>query len=187
MAICDVVVEIDGLAGVFLHEPFVDIRSVLGVDVEARPSDPSEAHRLFATREGGHEPTRGHLEVVFALSILGNGNWKTVGDYYEMLSACGVLEMGEAGVGGGGWNGHGETVLGGEWRSLWVWEDFQRRSVIYLAYSPDADPDYEDSSDISPFPYPVFHSKLLQTQANRGFRPRVIFPVRVKFFFRANV
>jgi len=50
VAIRDVVVEVDGLAGVLLHEPLVDMSSVLGVDVETWPSDPSEGHRLFATR-----------------------------------------------------------------------------------------------------------------------------------------
>jgi len=106
VAIRDIVVEVDGLAGVLFHELLVDIRSIFGVDVETRPPDPSEGHRLFATRQGGHEATRGHLEVEFALCILGYGDWETVGDHDEMLRVCDVWDLGEVCLGGGSWNGH---------------------------------------------------------------------------------
>ena len=85
MAIRDVVVEINGLAGVFLREDLVDVRSVLWVDVETWPTYPSEGHRLFAAGKGGYEAARGHLEAEFALGILGDGDWETVGDHDEVL------------------------------------------------------------------------------------------------------
>ena len=111
VAIRDIVVEIDGLTGVVLHESLVDIGPVLGVDVEARPSNPSEGHRFFATRQGGYETTRGHFEVVFAVRILGDGDWETVGDHDEVLGVGDVWDLREVRLRGGSWNGHNEMIL----------------------------------------------------------------------------
>lgn len=43
MAVGDVVFEVDGLAGILLHEALVYKWAVLRRDEEARPSDPSKA------------------------------------------------------------------------------------------------------------------------------------------------
>ena len=163
VAIRDIVVEVDGLAGVFLHEYLVDVRSVLRVDVETRPSNPSESHGLFATGKGGYETTRGHLEVVLPLGILGNCDWETVGDNDEVLGPGNVWDPGEACVGGGSWDGHneGSVVGGGEIGETFGSGDFQRCSVIYLAYIRQAlVPDTEDNPDISLFPYPAIGSRI---------------------------
>ena len=85
MTVCDVVVEVDCLTRVLLHKALVNYGSVLWGDVETRPANPSKTHRLFCSGEGGDEAARGHFEVVFALIILGDGNWKTIGDHDEML------------------------------------------------------------------------------------------------------
>lgn len=84
VAVCDVVVEVDSLAGVLIHEAAVDEGSVLGGDEEARPADPGEGHGFFAAGEGGDEPAGGHLEVVLALGILVDGDGETVGDDDEV-------------------------------------------------------------------------------------------------------
>ena len=85
VTVCDVIVEVYCLTRVLLQKALVDYGSVLWGDVETRPADPSETHRLFCSGEGGDEAARGHFEVVFTLIILGNGNRKTIGDHDEML------------------------------------------------------------------------------------------------------
>ena len=183
VAIRDVVVEVDGLAGVLLHEPLVDVSSVLGIDVETRPSDPSEGHGLFATREGGYETTRGHLEVVLAFGILGDGNWEAVRDHDEVLRVGDVWDLGEARVGGGRWNGHNETILGEIGEAFGYWRDFQRRLVFYLGlFSSGADHNCGDNPDISPFPYPIFHSAIPTDSNKSRFLSLCYLSVRVIFF-----
>jgi hypothetical protein len=52
MAVCDVVIEIDGLAGIFFHQPLVYERPVFGGNEETRPADPGEIEGLLESREG---------------------------------------------------------------------------------------------------------------------------------------
>ena len=85
VAVGDVVIEVYCLTRVLLHETLVDYRPVLGRDIETRPTDPSEAHRLLRAGKGGDESAGGHFEVIFALGILCDGDWKSVGDDDEML------------------------------------------------------------------------------------------------------
>ena len=85
VTVCDIVVEVYCLTRVLLQKALVDYGSVLWGDVETRPADPSETHRLFCSGEGRDEAARRHFEVVFTLIILGDGNRKTVGDHDEML------------------------------------------------------------------------------------------------------
>jgi hypothetical protein len=85
VTVCDVIVEVYCLTRVLLHKTLVDYESVLWGDIETRPANPSETHRLFGSGEGGDEAARGHFEVVFALIILGDGNRKTIGNHDEML------------------------------------------------------------------------------------------------------
>jgi hypothetical protein len=85
VAVGDVVVEVYCLTRVLLHEALVDYVPVLGRDIQTRRTDPSGAHRLLRAGEGGDESAGGHFEVVFALGIPCDGNWKTAGDDNEML------------------------------------------------------------------------------------------------------
>jgi hypothetical protein len=85
VTICNVVVEVYCLTRVLFHKTLVDYGPFLWGDVETRPADPSEAHRLFRSGEGGDKAARGHFEVVFTLSILCDGNWKTIGDDDEVF------------------------------------------------------------------------------------------------------
>lgn len=78
VAVCELVVEIDCLAGVLLHEPAVDDLAVLLWDVEARPADPGEVELLLAARERRDEAARAHLEVVLARGILGDRDGQTI-------------------------------------------------------------------------------------------------------------
>lgn len=86
MAVSNIIVEVDCLAGVFIHEALVDIWTILWRDKEPRPTDPGEVQRLFEAREGRYKSTRGHLEVVFTRSILGDRYRQPVGDDDEMGS-----------------------------------------------------------------------------------------------------
>ena len=109
VTVCDVVVEVYCLTRVLFLKALVDDDPFLWGDVETRPADPSETHRLFRSGEGGDKSARGHFEVVFTLRILCDGNRKTIGDYDEMF-------WGGFGAGGVGmrkrgvycWRGHGE-------------------------------------------------------------------------------
>lgn len=112
MTICDVVVEVDGLAGVLVHEAFIDDGTILWGDEEAGPADPGERHGFLGAGEGGDESTGGHFEVVFALGIFGDGDGETVGDDDEML----VLVDVEIGVRDSAWDGHDGGSSGGGWR-----------------------------------------------------------------------
>ena len=78
VAVCDVVVEVDGLARVLLLQTFVDDGTVLGRNEEAGPANPGELHGLLAAREGGDESAGGHLEVVLAIAVLCDCNGQTV-------------------------------------------------------------------------------------------------------------
>jgi hypothetical protein len=110
VAVGDVVVEVDGLARVLLLEALVDDRPVLGRDVEAGPADPGEGHGLFAAREGRDEPAGGHLEVVRAGRILGDGDRQPVGDDDEVRRRAKVGGAHRVGGGaGGGLGGHLRT------------------------------------------------------------------------------
>lgn len=51
VSVCDVIVEIDGLAGVLLHQPLVDDGAILWRNEETRPANPGEGHGLFAAGE----------------------------------------------------------------------------------------------------------------------------------------
>jgi hypothetical protein len=81
--VSEVVIEVDGLTGILLHETTVDKRTVLERDIETRPADPGKIHRLLAAREGGDEATRGHFEVVLARRILADGDGKAIADDNE--------------------------------------------------------------------------------------------------------
>jgi hypothetical protein len=83
----EIVVEIDGLTGILFHEPLVDYWPVLDRDVESWPTYPCEGHGLFAARQCGDEASRGHLEMVFALCILGDRDREPVGHDDETLFA----------------------------------------------------------------------------------------------------
>ena len=90
MLVGDVVCEVDGLARVLVLEPLVDERAVLERDEKAGPADPGEGEGLFAAAEGGDEAARGHLEVVLAVRILGDGDGEAVGDDDEVLGCAKV-------------------------------------------------------------------------------------------------
>ena len=102
VTVCDVVVEVYCLTRILLHKTLVDYESVFWGNVETRPADPGETHRLFCSREGGDEAARGHFEVIFALIILGDGNRKAIGDHDEMLFwrgfGAGGVGLGRRGV-----------------------------------------------------------------------------------------
>ena len=83
--VCDIVVEIDGQAGILFHEPLVDDGAVLVGDEEARPSNPSKVDGSLEAREGRYETSRGHFKVIFALCILGDCDGEAIGDDYEVL------------------------------------------------------------------------------------------------------
>ena len=106
----DVVVEVYCLTRVLFHKTLVDYGSILRGNVETRPADPSETHRLFCSREGGDETTRGHFEVIFTLIILCYGNRKTIGDHDEMLfwRGFGAGGVGLRRRGVDSWRRHGE-------------------------------------------------------------------------------
>ena len=110
VTVCDVVVEVYCLTRVLFHKTLVDYDSVLWRDVEPRPADPSETHRLFGSGEGGDEAARRHFEVVFALIILGDGDRKTIGDHDEMLfwRGFGAGGVGLRRRGVDSWRRHGE-------------------------------------------------------------------------------
>lgn len=78
MTVGHVVIEVDSLAGVFLHKSAVNDRPVFDWDVEARPSDPSEGHGFLAAGKSGYETARRHLEVVLAIAVFIDGDGKTV-------------------------------------------------------------------------------------------------------------
>jgi hypothetical protein len=110
VTVCNVVVEVYCLTRVLLHKTLVNYGSVLWGDVETRPANPNETHRLFGSGEGGDEAARGHFEVIFALIILGDGNRKTIGDHDEMLFwrgfGAGGVRLRRRGV--DSWHRHGE-------------------------------------------------------------------------------
>ena len=85
VTVCDVVIEVYCLTRVLFLKTLVDYGPFLRGDVETRPADPRETHRLFRSGEGRDEATRGHFEVVFTLSILCDGNRKTIGDDDEVF------------------------------------------------------------------------------------------------------
>ena len=99
MLVGDVVCEVDGLARVLVLEPLVDERAVLERDEKAGPADPGEGEGLFAAAEGGDEAARGHLEVVLAVRILGDGDGEAVGDDDEVLGCAKVHVVWEIGRG----------------------------------------------------------------------------------------
>lgn len=109
VAVGDVVVEVDGLAGVLVAEAGVDERAVFGGDEEAGPADPGEGHALFAAGEGGDEAAGGHLEVVLARGVLGDGDGEAVGDDDEVGGRA--VEVEGDGVAAGG--RHGEEGVRG--------------------------------------------------------------------------
>lgn len=78
VSISDVIVEIDSLAGVLLHQSFVDQRAILWGDEETRPADPGEVERFLKARESRNKSSRGHLKVVFPTGILGDGDGETI-------------------------------------------------------------------------------------------------------------
>jgi hypothetical protein len=86
MAVCYVIVKVDGLARVLLHEAFVDYQPVLGWDEETWPTNPGEVERLLESGKGRDETARRHLEVVLAMSVLGYRYRKSIGDDNEMAS-----------------------------------------------------------------------------------------------------
>ena len=150
VTIRDIVVEVDRLAVVFLHEPLVDDRSVLGVDVEARPSDPGEGHRFFATGQRGNKTTRGHFEVVFAFCILGDGDRETVGNHDEMLRVGNVRNPRDGRVGIERRDGHDEERLGRDWRGgLGSRRGFGEERIFILAHLRETPEDNPDISLIS--------------------------------------
>ena len=99
MLVGDVVCEVDGLAGVLVLEPLVDDWPVLERDEKARPPNPGEGEGLFAAAEGGDEAARGHLEVVLAVRILGDGDGEAVGYDDEVLGCAEVHVVWEIGLG----------------------------------------------------------------------------------------
>lgn len=135
MTICDVVVEVDGLAGVLVHEASVDDGTILWGDEEAWPADPGERHGFLGAGEGGDEPAGGHFEVVFALGIFGDGDGETVGDDDEVLVLVDVEigvrdSTGDRHCDSGGWR-EGDTD-GVAWR---VWP-YRRPNIYFNITSP---------------------------------------------------
>jgi hypothetical protein len=80
MLVGEVVCEVDGLAGVLVHQPLVHKWAVLGQDETARPADPDEWEWPLAAAEGGDETARGYFEAVLARCILWDGDGEAVGD-----------------------------------------------------------------------------------------------------------
>lgn len=93
MTVGDVIIEIDRLTGVFLHQPLVDMGPIFGGNEEARPADPGEVKGFFEARECGDQPARGHFEMVFALRVLVDSYGETVGDDDEV--ACRFVHGGQ--------------------------------------------------------------------------------------------
>ena len=80
MSVSKIIVEVNGLTRIFLHKAAVYEGPVLDWDEGTGPTNPGKGHGLFAAGESGDETTGRHLEVIFALCILGDGDGESVGD-----------------------------------------------------------------------------------------------------------
>lgn len=76
--VCDLVVDEHGQTRVLLKQFLLDESAIFLRNVESRPANPCKLHHALETGQCRDESTRGHLVLVSAIGVLGDGDGQSV-------------------------------------------------------------------------------------------------------------